>query len=181
MGGEETQRQAPEEEAETEADAWGAAFLGPLWQGPSSPLESPQMLCSVYTEPQSRPIATLSCLHVRGMRKSLPTDHYSVPNFLFFLAVTQWKLACTAHGWGELTSVTPVPDNDAAPALTSQGPGAPGGGAHHPPPLPQGPTIPLPLPRGPPFLSPSPSQTPGTPPICKDQVRAQVPSAAQKS
>lgn len=47
VGGEETQRQAPEEEAETEADAWGAAFLGPLWQGPSSPLEAPQMLCSV--------------------------------------------------------------------------------------------------------------------------------------
>lgn len=85
VGGEETQRQAPEEEAETEADAWGATFPGPLWQGPSSPLEAPQMLSSVSTEPQSRPIPTLrSCLHVRGMRKSLPTDHYSVSNFFVF-------------------------------------------------------------------------------------------------
>lgn len=85
--GEETrvQRQAREEEAGTEADAWGAAFLGPLRQGPSSPLGAPQMLCSLSTEPQPRPVPTLrSCLRVRGMRKSLPTDHYFVPIWFFF-------------------------------------------------------------------------------------------------
>ena len=88
MGGEETQvqRQALGEEAGTEADAWGATFLGPLRQGPSSQLGAPQMLSSLSTEPQSRPVPTLrSCLRVRGMRKSLATDHYSVAIFLFFL------------------------------------------------------------------------------------------------
>lgn len=68
------------------------------------------MLCSLSPEPRPRPVPTLrSCLPIRGVRKSLPTDHYFVPIF-FFLAVTQWKLAYTAHGRGMLTSMTAVPD-----------------------------------------------------------------------
>ena len=58
--------------------------------------------------------------------------------FCFFWAVTQWKLACIAHGWGELTSMTPVPDVHTTQLLPwpLRGLGL----------LEEGPTIPLPLP-----------------------------------
>ena len=52
VGGEETRvrRQAREEEAGAEADAWGAAFLRPLQQGPGPHRERPR--CSAPS-PQS--------------------------------------------------------------------------------------------------------------------------------
>lgn len=86
---------------------------GPPSWGPSSRAPVPHQEHPRYSAPSPQshsPDPSPHCLHVRGMRKSLPTDHYFVPIWFIFLAVTQWKLAYTAHGLGMLTSMTPVPD-----------------------------------------------------------------------
>lgn len=50
-------RGRPQRRKQKPRQTHGSRFLGPLWQGPSSPLESPQMLCSISTEPvQTHPL-----------------------------------------------------------------------------------------------------------------------------